>query len=71
MAPLTHYSGQRDVETGMLHHHRAAEALFAGFYIITPHRHFTVLQRANAGEATALTRLPRVCVATSSAQAGS
>ena len=67
----THYSGQRDVGTGVIHHHRAAEALFAGFYIITPHRHFTVLQRANAGEATALTRLPRVCVATSGAQAGS
>ena len=27
----THYSGQRDVGTGVIHHHRAAEALFAGF----------------------------------------
>ena len=25
-----HYLGQGDVETGMLHHYRAAEALFAG-----------------------------------------
>ena len=30
LASLTHYSGQRDVGTGVIHHHRAAEALFAG-----------------------------------------
>ena len=71
LASPTYYSGEYNPGIGMLHHHRAAEALFAGFYIITPHRHFTDLQRANAGEATALTRLPRVCVATSGAQAGS
>ena len=27
----THYSGQRDVRTGVMHHHSAARALFAGF----------------------------------------
>ena len=27
----THYSGQRDVGTGMMHHHNAVKALFAGF----------------------------------------
>ena len=31
LASPTHYSGQRDVGTDMTHHHRAAEALFAGF----------------------------------------
>ena len=71
LAAPTHYSSEHNLCTYMLHHDSTAKALFAGFYIITPHRHFTVLQRANAGEATALTRLPRVCVATSSAQAGS
>ena len=71
LAAPTHYSSEHNLCTIMMHHHSTAKALFAGFYIITPHRHFTILQRANAGEATALTRLPSVCVATSSAQAGS
>lgn len=31
MASPTHYSGQRDVGTGMMHHHNAVKALFAGF----------------------------------------
>ena len=30
MAPPTHYSGQRDVGTGMMHHPSTAKALFAG-----------------------------------------
>jgi len=31
LASPTHYSGQRDVGTGMMHHHSTAKALFAGF----------------------------------------
>ena len=40
----THYSSKHNLCTYMLHHDSTAKALFAGFYIITPHRHFTVLQ---------------------------
>ena len=30
MAPPTHFSGEGNVRTGMLHHHSTAKALFAG-----------------------------------------
>ena len=31
LASLTYYYGQRDVGTGVMHHHNAVKALFAGF----------------------------------------
>ena len=57
-----HYCGQDIPATGTLHQHSPAQALFAGFRIITPHHHFTVSQPANAKEATALIRLLHACV---------
>ena len=62
LAASDHCCGQGTPATGIGHQHSPAQALFAGFRIITPHHHFTVSQPANAKEATALIRLLHVCV---------
>ena len=62
LAASDHCCGQDIPATCTLHQHSPAQALFAGFRIITPHNHFTVSQPANAKEATALIRLLHACV---------
>ena len=59
------------VGSGIIHHFDTSMCLFAGFQSAAIPPHFTALQRENAGEATALTRLSHVCVVTSGAQADS
>ena len=46
LAASDHYCGQGIPVIGVLHQHRPARALFAGFRIVTPHHHSRLISCA-------------------------